>query len=121
MAVTFFVAGLVAVADLGGAAFAWFGVTTPLGLDTLPWTLAAFVIALFALLYGVYLLVRLHPAPQWLMAVMTLYFTLRFFITPADGSVLYSPARVFVNRLVLLLPLIVSCGYLYAVRRRARS
>jgi hypothetical protein len=69
--------------------------------------------------YGVALLVRLHPAPQWLMFGMTLFLTVRAAATPAGDSPFYSAPRMYLNRFLLVLPMIASCVYLRLPRFRA--
>jgi len=77
------------------------------------------LLALFLVCYGVFLLTRLHPAPQWLMFGMTLLLTIRLAAEPAGGSPFYSAQRIYLNRFLLVLPMIASCVYLRRPRFRA--
>lgn len=67
---------------------------------------------------GVYLLIRNYRVARWLMYAMTAYFVVITLIPP-DGPVPplhQSTARVYVNRVLIVLPMVASCIYL--ARRR---
>lgn len=85
------------------------------------WVLVGGVLASWLVLYGVYALTRLHPAPQWAMVAMTLFmlFELVFASQPVDSSPFYSRQQMIFNRLLLMLPLILSCAYLFRPGFRA--
>ena len=85
------------------------------------WVLVGGVLASWLVLYGVYALTRLHPAPQWAMVAMTVFmlFELVFASQPADGSPFYSREQMIFNRFLLMLPPILSCAYLFRPGFRA--
>lgn len=62
------------------------GLPEGLNLATLKWVLTGYVLALCLVLYGVALLARLHPAPQWVMLGITLFLTIQLAAAPAGGS-----------------------------------
>ena len=62
--------------------------------------------------YGVYLLIREYRVARWLMYAMTAYIAFVMFRGPAAGSPFDSEARIQVNRIVMMLPMIASCIYL---------
>jgi len=119
VAVIFFFAGLMFMAQVLIFAFELFGASPALNLGTIKWRLAVYLAALGLILYGVFLLMRLHPAGRWLMLGMTLFLTAALLITPTAASVLYSQPRLYVNRILLLLPMVLSCVYLFWPRLRA--
>ncbi len=104
--------------ELLSGVFAALGMPEGLNLATLRWVLPGYVAGLCLVCYGVLLLTRLHPAPQWVMFVMTLVLTVRLGLAPAGGSPFYSSPRIALNRALLLLPLIASCVYLLRPRFR---
>ena len=97
----------------------------PLGLEegpnlaTIRWVLAGYVLALCLVCYGVFLLTRLHQAPQWLMFGMTLFLTVQAVTSPAGNSPFYSASRLYLNRLLFVLPMVASCVYLLRPHFRA--
>jgi hypothetical protein len=62
--------------------------------------------------YGVYLLARQYRVASWMMYAMTAYLAFVMLSGPAAGSPFHSEARVYVNRVILLLPMAASCVYL---------
>jgi hypothetical protein len=119
VAIAFFVGGLVCMADFLNLIFSLSGIDEGLTLGTIKWVLAGYLPALYLVCYGVVLLTRLHPAPQWLMFGMTLFLTIRVAATPAGDSPFYSTPRIYLNRFLLVVPMIVSCVYLRLPRFRA--
>jgi len=119
VAIVFFVTGLLSLAQFGGVVADAAGFRG-LDLGNAKWVLPAGVVALCLVLYGVALLTRLHPLPQWLMFVMTVLWIIQIGLSPPD-SPFYSPARMYLNRLLLVLPMIASCVYLMTPRIRTAS
>jgi hypothetical protein len=119
VAVVFFVTGVLSYAQFGGMVANAAGLRG-LHLGNSTWVLSAAVVALCLILYGVASLTRMHRIPQWLMFAMTLLWIIQFAMMPAD-SPFYSPARMYLNRLLVLLPMIASCAYLMTARVRAAS
>ncbi len=78
-----------------------------------------YALAFCLVCYGVALLTRLHPAPQWLMFGMTLFLTVRSVAAPAGDSPFYSGPQIYLNRFLLVLPMIAGCVYLRLPRFRA--
>jgi hypothetical protein len=118
VAVVFLFAGLLCVAELLGVMFTWLGVDPGPSTTSMKWLLPGYVLGLCLVCYGVFFLIRLHPAPRWLMFGMTLYLTIQLAVAPADDSPFYSASRIYLNRLLLALPLIASCIYLAQPRFR---
>ena len=118
VAVVFFFAGLLCMAQLLLLAFDWFGISPILTTRNLQWRLPAYLLLLGLDLVGVYLLVRLRPAGKWLMLAMTVFLTAVLLMTPAAATVFYSQPRLYVNRILLLLPMIASCVYLWRLQRQ---
>jgi len=99
--------------------FSVFGIVEVRNLQTINYVLAGLVIGLCVMCYATYWFVRLHPLARWLMFLMTIVQTIEMLIAPAGNSPFYSPSRIYVNRLLLLLPLFASCIYLLLPRVRA--
>ena len=118
VAVAFFIAAMVCTAWILGIALGAFGLDARLNLTTLKWILPTCVLALCLVCYGVALLTRLHPVPQWVMFGMTMFLLLQAITAPAD-SPFYSVPRTYLNRALILLPMIASCAYLVRLRARA--
>jgi len=116
--VVFFFTGLLFMNQVLIFAFELFGVSLALNLGTIKWRLAVYLMAFGLILYGVFLLIRMHPAGRWLMLGMTLFLTAVLLLTPTAASVLYSQQQLYVNRILLLLPMIASCVYLFKSRAR---
>jgi len=119
VAVVFFFTGLLFMNQVLILAFELFGVSLALNPGTIKWRLAVFLMAFGLILYGVFLLMRSHPAGRWLMLGMTVFLAAVLLFTPTAASVLYSQPQLYVNRILLLLPLIASCAYLFWPRPRA--
>jgi hypothetical protein len=83
------------------------------------WVLFGGVAASWLVLYGVYALTRLHPAPQWALFAMALLMLFQSVTERADDSPFYSREQIIFNRVLLLLPLILSCVYVLRPRFRA--
>lgn len=116
VAVVFFFAGLLFMNQLLIFMFELLGVSTAPSLETIKWPLAASVFALGLTLSGVFLLVRMHPVARWLMLGLTVCLAAMLLLTPAAASVLLSQPRLYLNRVLLLSPLIASCVYLFPAR-----
>jgi hypothetical protein len=119
VAIVFFVGGVICMADLLNVIFPVLGIEEGLNLATIKWVLTGYLLALCLVCYGVVLLTRLHPAPQWLMFGMTLFLTVRVTAAQTEDSPFYSAPRIYLNRALLVLPMIVSCVYLQLPRFRA--
>ena len=125
IAVVFFLTGMICIALLMPPIYVrLFGFSEKSGLIQqagYQWVLVGGVLASGLVLYGVYALTRLHPAPQWAMVAMTLFmlFELVFASQPVDSSPFYSREQMIFNRFVLMLPLILSCAYLFRPGFRA--
>jgi hypothetical protein len=120
VAVVFFAAGLICIAELVNVISGALGINPAVNLTNL-WVLPAYVLALCLVTYGAGMLVRLHPVPQWLLFAMTVFLTVRFATMPAGDSPFYSEARIYLNRFLLVLPLIASSAYLLRLRARRRD
>jgi hypothetical protein len=92
----------------------------PIGLTNMRWTLPLSCVALFVVLAGVHFMVRMHRIPQWLIFAMTLLFTV-IAVSPAGESPFYSPAQIYMNRALILLPLAASSAYLLTPGVRAAT
>lgn len=112
VAIAFFVATVICLSELLNTISDALGIDQSLNLATIHWLLALGFAALCLTCYGVVLLVRLHPVPRWLMFAMTLFLTVQMAVTPTGGSPFYTPSRIALNRLLLVLPMIASCVYL---------
>jgi hypothetical protein len=121
VAVVFFLAGLLCIAELVNLIAAVLGINPAINLANLTWVLPGYVLGLCLVAYGAAMLARLHPAPQWLLWTMTLFLMVRFATMPAGGSPFHSEARIYLNRFLLVLPLIVSSAYLVRLRARLRD
>ena len=77
------------------------------------------MLAFLLVCYGVFGLVRLRAAPQWSLFAMTLLLMFQSLSEPAGNSPFYSGQRIYLNRLLALLPLIASSVYLLRPRFRA--
>jgi hypothetical protein len=119
VAIVFFVGGVICMGELLNVIFAAFGIPEGPNLATLKWVLTGYGVALCLVCYGVALLARLHPAAQWLMFGMTLLLTVQAATTSAGDSPFYSAPRIYLNRFLLLLPMIASCVYLRLPHFRA--
>jgi hypothetical protein len=118
VAVAFFIAAMVCTVWVLSIVLGALGLDARLNVTTLKWMLPAYVLALCLVCYAVALLVRLHPVPQWVMVGMTVFLLVQAVTTPAD-SPFYSVPRIYLNRTMLLLPMIASCVYLVRLRGRA--
>jgi hypothetical protein len=118
VAVVFFFAGLIVSVQILGLVFALAG-WGPVSLTNVRWSLPLLLVAFFLVLCGVHFLVRMRRLPQWLLFAMTVILMIELAIAPAAGSPFYSPGRVYLNRALLLLPLVASCAYLLTPRVRA--
>jgi hypothetical protein len=112
VAIVFLFAGLLCVAELFGMMLAALGMTEGPNVATMKWLLPGYVAGLCVVSYGMFSLIRLHPVPQWIMFGMTLFLTIQLAVAPADDSPYYSASRIYLNRILLALPLIASCVYL---------
>jgi cation transport ATPase len=112
VAVVFLVAGLLCVAELFGVMLTALGVASGASLASMNWLLPGYVVGLCLVCYGVFFLIKLHPAPQWVMFGMTFFLTVQLTMAPAGDSPFYSAPRIYFNRMLLVLPLIASCAYL---------
>lgn len=117
VAVVFFFFGMICAMQAVGLAFWALGVRG-VNLGNLRWTLPASLVAFFAVLCGVYFLTRMHPAPRWLLFAMTLLLGVQFALPPPGDSPFYSPRQLYLNRAILMLPLVASCIYLLTPRFR---
>jgi len=118
VAFVFFVAASIVLSQLITEVAAPFGFKG-VNVSNAAWVLPAFVIALCVVLYGVLLMTRLHPIPQGLLFAMTIYLIVQAIITPAGSSPFYSASRIYLNRALILLPMVASCVFLFRLRRRA--
>ena len=118
VAVVFLFAGLLCVTELFGVMLAALGIVQGPNVATLKWLLPGYVIGLCLVLYGVFFLIKLHPVPQWIMVGMTIFLTVQLAMAPAGDSPFYSAPRIYLNRMLLVLPLIASCAYLARLRFR---
>lgn len=117
VAVAFLAAGLLCSAQLLNVIFAALGIPPGPNIGTMKWVLTAYLLALFLVLYGVAMLVRLHPAPRWVFFAMTAYLMIDLAIAPAGNSPFYSQSRIYLNRILLMLPFVASCIYLFRLKR----
>jgi len=118
VAVVFLFAGMLCVAELFGALLAALGIVEGPNVATMKWLLPGYVVGLCLVCYGVFLLIKLHPVPQWVMLGMTLFLTVQLAMAPAGDSPFYSAPRIYLNRVLLVLPLLASCAYLARLRFR---
>ena len=121
VAVVFLCAGLLCIAALLTPVYYFFGFERRVGLlqqTGYAWVLVGDVLAFWLICYGVVALVRLRPAPQWVFFAMTLFLIFQFFSVPVVNSPFYSPRRIYLNRFLLLLPLLGGCVYLLLPRFR---
>ena len=116
VAVVFLVAGLLCVAELFGAMLAALGIVEGPNVATMKWLLPGYVAGLCLVCYGVFFLIKLHPVPQWIMFGMTCFLTVQLAMAPAGDSPFYSAPRIYLNRMLLVLPLLASCAYLARLR-----
>jgi len=116
VAVVFLVAGLLCVAELFGAMLAALGIVEGPNVATMKWLLPGYVAGLCLVCYGVFFLIKLHPLPQWIMFGMTCFLTVQLAMAPAGDSPFYSAPRIYLNRMLLVLPLLASCAYLARLR-----
>ena len=101
------------VAELSGAMLAALGIVEGPNVTTMKWLLPGYVMGLCLVCYGVLLLDQAPPgAPQWIAFGMTLFLTVQLAMAPAGDSPFYSAPRIYLNRMLLVLPLIASCAYL---------
>jgi hypothetical protein len=121
VAVVFFLAGLLCIAELVSLISAALGINPAINLANLAWVLPLYVLGLCLVAYGAAMLARLHSAPQWLLWAMTIFLTVRLATMPAGDSPFYSEARIYLNRFLLVLPLIMSSAYLVRLRARLRD
>jgi len=118
--VAFFIAAMFCSAWLLNVVLGAFRLDARLNLATLKWMLPAYVLVLCLACYGVWLLAQLHPLPQWMMFGMTMVLLVQAIATPAD-SPFYSAPRIYLNRALLLLPMLASCAYLLMLRLRTTT
>jgi hypothetical protein len=121
VAIVFLFAGLLCVAELFGVMLAALGVAPGASPASMKWVLPGYVVGLCVVCYGVFFLIRFHPVPQWVMFGMTLFLTMQLAVAPAGDSPFYSAPRIYLNRMLLFLPLIASCVYLARPRFREAS
>ena len=76
------------------------------------WILVGGFLAFCLLCYAMVGLVRLRSTPQWAFFAMTLFITARFVSEPAVNSPFHSEIRIYLNRFLLLVPLIAGSVYL---------
>ena len=119
VAIVFFAAGLLCIAELVNMITGALGIDPGIKMSNLAWVLPGYVVGLCLVTYGAAMLVRLHPAPQWLMWAMTLFLAVDFATMPVRNSPVQSETDIYINRLLLMLPLIA--GSVYLLRLRARS
>ena len=112
VAIVFMFAGLLCAAELFGVLLAALGVAPGLSVTSMKWLLPGYVVGLCLVCYGVFFLIRLHPVPQWVMFGMTLFLTMQLAMAPAGDSPFYSAPRIYLNRMLLFLPLFACCVYL---------
>ena len=105
VAIVFFASGLLCAGQLLQVVFEALGLHG-LNLANSRWFLSGYVVAFCLVLCGVALLARLHPLPRWLMFGMTLFLTIQAVAMPAGDSPFYSASRIYVNRALMVLPLI---------------
>src|ERR1700737_2539233 len=114
VAVVFFCAGVVCIGALLPPIFYVFGFRREQALlqqSGYRWVLVGGVLGWLLLCYGVHNLVRLRAAPQWVFFAMTLYLMFHLLVEPAGNSPFYSRQQIYLNRFLLLLPLVASCIY----------
>ena len=119
VAIPFFLGGFICMAQLLNLIFPAVGIPEGLNLGTIKWVLTGYLLALGVVCCGVALLTRLHPAPQWVMFGITLLLTIQVVTWPAGDSPFYSASRIYLNRILFVLPMIASCVYLLRPRFRA--
>jgi intracellular septation protein A len=118
VAIVFLVSGLICMAQFLNVVFGAFGVEG-LSLSNSKWIVTGYGLAFCLVCCGVALLTRLHPLPQWLMFGMTVLLTVQMIAWPARDSPLYSAQRIYLNRALMVLPMVASCVYLLRPRFRA--
>jgi len=125
VAVLFFGAGMLCVAELITLAFEVSGVgfqaatrATAMRPDMIQWRLAAYVLGLGLVLFGVYHLVRRHRATPWVMLAMTVFLALQLLIQRPIASGTQSVPDLYANRIMLLMPLVAGSAYLFTRRFR---
>ena len=119
-AVVFFAAALLAIAELGIVITSALGINPAVTLRNMAWVLPGYVLILCLVTYGAAMLVRMHPAPRWLMLAMTVFLAVRFAIMPARNSPFTSEAQIYFNRLLLLSALVANSAYLWWLRSRSK-
>ena len=123
VAAVFLFAGLLCIAEGIGVMLAGLGIDQGLSTTTMKWLLPGYVLGFCLVCYGALSMIRFHPVPQWIMFGMTLFLTIQFAVAPAGDSPFYSAPRIYLNRMLLVLPMIASCVYLVhpAFRRACRE
>ena len=120
--VVFFFAGLVCCIDLVPRVTEAMGLIRRTGQPFPPgyeWNLVGCSLGFCLICYGVVQLVRLRSAPQWAFFAMTLYLTVGSVATPAGNSPFHSEMRIYLNRFLMLIPLIAGSVYLLRPSFRA--
>jgi hypothetical protein len=116
----FFFSGLACIAELLAFIFHSLGFQQGRGLLFQSGSLLIVLcgLVLFWLLcYGVVAVARLQVGARWAFLAMTVFLLFRFVTAPATRSVLYSAQWTFVLRIVLLLPVVAACIYLWRFAR----
>ena len=115
VAVAFFFAGLLCIGEVLPLIFYTLGFKRETGLlrqDGYVWVMVGGFLGFCLVCYAVRGLVRLQSAPQWAFFAMTLFITFRCVSEPAGDSPFHSEMRIYLNRFLLLLPLIAGSVYL---------
>jgi hypothetical protein len=120
-AIVFFAAGLLSFAVLLSLIFAAMGMEPGLSMSNLKWLLPGYVVGLCLVLYGVAMLVRLRPWTVWVMCAMTLFLAFPLLTSEARDSSAYSATRIYINRVLVLLPMFASSAYLVRLLLRSKS
>ena len=125
MAVVFFFAGYCCIAELLPLILYLFGERRQGQiLSSEPryeWVFVCGLTLFWLLCYGIVALVRLRRSAQAVLFAMTLFLAFRFMTVPATNSCLYSQREIVAFRIIFLLPLIVSCAYLFRLRFAAKK
>src|SRR5690242_17646482 len=103
VALVFFFAALLAMAQMLGSASSMMGYRGP-NMGNVKWVGGSMVAALCLALAGVWLMVREHRASRWLMFAITIYWVVYLAIPPAV-SPFNSISGMYFNRALFVLPM----------------
>lgn len=117
VAVVFFIASLISIAQLMNVVLPLFNISG-LSNANVGGLSAIGAVAFCVAVWATYLLTQQRPVATWLMYAMTLGLGVTMILAPVASSPFYSPSRLYLNRVLMLLPLAASCLYL---ARRSRT